>query len=95
MSRNLEMEFDSVKEDLSKLRSDISSLTSTLQDVASEKMRSKFSGAQEKFDIWSQRARETSRERLEDIADEIEDRPLTSLLVVFGIGVVIGRLLDR
>jgi ElaB/YqjD/DUF883 family membrane-anchored ribosome-binding protein len=89
------MEFDSVKEDLSKLRSDISSLTSTLQDVASEKMRSKFSGAQEKFDIWSQRARETSRERLEDIADEIEDRPLTSLLVVFGIGVVIGRLLDR
>jgi ElaB/YqjD/DUF883 family membrane-anchored ribosome-binding protein len=95
MARNLEHEFDAVKEDLGKLRSDITSLTDAFQSVASEKVRDKWNGAHEKFDPWTEKARYRGRESLEDLAEEIEERPLTSIFLAFGVGVLLGRLFDR
>ena len=95
MARNLETEFDTVKDDLSKLRTDISSLTEAFQSTATDRFRRQWTGAQDKFDKISNQARSQGREKLEDLAEEIEGRPLTSVFVAFGIGILLGRLLDR
>jgi ElaB/YqjD/DUF883 family membrane-anchored ribosome-binding protein len=95
MARNLESEFDTVREDLSKLRSDISSLTEAFQSTAKDRFSRQWSGAQDKFGKLSDKARTQSRETLEDLAEEIEGRPLTSVFIAFGVGILLGRLLDR
>jgi ElaB/YqjD/DUF883 family membrane-anchored ribosome-binding protein len=40
-------------------------------------------------------ARAQSRQALDDLTDSIEERPLASVLIAFGVGMLIGRLLDR
>jgi ElaB/YqjD/DUF883 family membrane-anchored ribosome-binding protein len=93
--RNIEIEFDTVREDLTKLRSDIAAIKNTLQEVATEKVRARVNEAQQKFDKWSETARYRSRASLENFASEVEDRPLTSIMVAFGAGVILGRIFDR
>ena len=95
MERDIEAEFGTVKEDLTKLKSDLTSIKDSVQAMATEKVRAKFNDAQQKFDQWTETARYRSRAGLENFAAEVEDRPLTSILVAFGIGVVLGRILDR
>jgi ElaB/YqjD/DUF883 family membrane-anchored ribosome-binding protein len=35
------------------------------------------------------------QQRLDELTEQIEERPLTSVLIAFGIGVLIGKLFDR
>ena len=93
--RNLEGEFDTLKEDFSKVRSDIASLKDSLQGYATETVRNKYNDGKQRLDKLTETARYKSRAQLEDLAAEIEDRPLTSILVAFGAGVILGRLFDR
>jgi ElaB/YqjD/DUF883 family membrane-anchored ribosome-binding protein len=93
-----ETSFDSdlsnVKSDLGKLRADIAALKDSFQSFASDTMRTKFNSAQETVDQWTEKARIRGRESLEDLAEEIEERPLTSIFLAFGLGVILGRLFD-
>ena len=95
MATEIDSNLDTVKDDLGKLKADLSSLTTAFQGFAAETVRTKWNGTQEKLDQWTERARSQSRESLEDLAEEIEDRPLTSILLAFGLGVLLGRLFDR
>jgi ElaB/YqjD/DUF883 family membrane-anchored ribosome-binding protein len=95
MGRNIEGEVDTFKEDIAKLRTDFASLKDAFQEIASERVRSTLSDAQQKIDEWTETARARSRNSLEDLAEEIEDRPLTSILAAFCAGVILGRLFDR
>ncbi len=95
MTRNIEGEVDTFKEDIAKLRNDIASLKDAFQEIATEKVRATLNDAQGKIDEWTETARTRSRNSLEDLAAEIEDRPLTSILAAFCAGIVLGRLFDR
>ncbi len=90
----IDADIDTVKNDLSKLRSDIASLKDSFQSFATDRVRSKFNSAQETVDEWTDKARTRSRESLEDLSEEIEERPLTSILLAFGVGVLLGRLFN-
>jgi ElaB/YqjD/DUF883 family membrane-anchored ribosome-binding protein len=49
-------------------------------------------------EMWDDATKETSRRGREGVAaleQQIEERPFISLLVAFGIGVVIGKLINR
>jgi ElaB/YqjD/DUF883 family membrane-anchored ribosome-binding protein len=86
-NRNLEEEFDTLKAGLDTLRKDISSLVSSFGDAATDEVKTR-----------GRRAREASRRGREGVAavkQEIEERPFISVLVAFGIGVVIGKLINR
>ncbi len=95
MTRNLEGEFDTLKDDFTKVRSDITALKDSVQGYATETVRAKFNDGKQRFDQLTESARYKSRAQLEDLAAEIEDRPLTSILVAFGAGVILGRLFYR
>ena len=94
-TRDLESEFDTVKDDLAKLRTDISKLSASLKDVTSETVHDQIEMIRDRLDRISDRAREEGREALGDLTDRIEDRPLTSVLIAFGVGVLMGRFFDR
>jgi ElaB/YqjD/DUF883 family membrane-anchored ribosome-binding protein len=40
-------------------------------------------------------AKDQGRQALDDLADRIEERPVSSVLIAFGVGVLLGRLFDR
>ena len=95
VTRNLDSEFDTVKDDLSKLRADISHLSSALKDTTSANVREQMEAIRTRIDKITGEARTHGRQSIDDIADHIEERPLASVLIAFGVGVLLGRLIDR
>ncbi len=94
-TRNLEGEFDTVKDDLTKLRADIATLSGALKDVTSETVHEQLETIRGRVDALSGEARARGRETLDELTGRIEERPLASVLVAFGAGLLIGRLLDK
>jgi len=94
-TRNLESEFDMVKEDLVKLREDIAKLSGALKDVTSETVHDRVNDLRGRIDSITGDAKQHGRQALEDLTNRIEERPLASVLVAFGVGLLFGRLLDR
>jgi ElaB/YqjD/DUF883 family membrane-anchored ribosome-binding protein len=105
-TRNLDQELDTLRADLGKIREDIAALTRTLSDAAAaeakaggarlnEAAHAAARTARERAQHFADSARTHSEEGLAALEDRIEQNPITSVLVAFGVGLVIGKLLDR
>lgn len=77
-------ELEKLKSDLATLRRDVASLTETLKERGTARARATAEGM-----------RDQATQAAQTVGHQIEDRPYTSVLTAFGIGLVIGRLLDR
>lgn len=93
--RSYSNEFDSVRDDLTKLSADIASLAQAIKDGAGDTAREQLALARERFDRLTEDAREHGQDTIDSLVEQIEERPLTSVLIAFGVGVILGRLLDR
>lgn len=98
---SVEEELDALKEDLARLRADIGDLAGVLKDLGVERaehirssvedeVRTRREALRRRLD--STRAR--GRKAVDDLEDQIEGHPLSSLLAAFGMGFIIGKLLD-
>jgi ElaB/YqjD/DUF883 family membrane-anchored ribosome-binding protein len=94
-SHDVEGEFGAVKDDLAKLRSDIANLSNALKELTSETVHERIDSLRGGIDRLTDDAKLQSREALDGLTDRIEERPLTSILVAFGVGLLLGRLFDR
>jgi ElaB/YqjD/DUF883 family membrane-anchored ribosome-binding protein len=105
-NRNLEEDFDTLKAGLDTLRKDIGSLVSSFGDTATDEVRTRGRRARAAVgrvtdragEMWDDATSEASRRGREGVAaleQRIEERPFISLLVAFGIGLVIGKLINR
>jgi ElaB/YqjD/DUF883 family membrane-anchored ribosome-binding protein len=88
---NVDEEVTKLRKDMDQLRSDIGALTNSIKELGVQKGRAAINRARrtgtslrEEADAWRAKA-----------DHEIEEHPLTSVLMSFGIGFVIGMLLDR
>jgi ElaB/YqjD/DUF883 family membrane-anchored ribosome-binding protein len=105
-NRNLEEELDALKADLDKLRKDISTLVSSFGDAATDAVETSGRRARAAAgpvtdragEVWDNATNEASRRGRAGVAaveQQIEERPFISVLVAFGIGLVIGNLINR
>ncbi|MDB5393834.1 MAG: hypothetical protein JWM91_1340 [Rhodospirillales bacterium] len=94
-SHDVEGDFGAVKDDLAKLRSDIANLSNALKELTSETVHERIDSLRGGIDRLTDDAKVQSREMLDDLTDRIEERPLASILIAFGAGILIGRLFDR
>jgi ElaB/YqjD/DUF883 family membrane-anchored ribosome-binding protein len=105
-NRNLEEELDVLRAGLDTLRKDISALVSSFGDAATDEVKTRGRRARAAVgrvtdragEVWDDAANEASRRGREGVAaveQQIEERPFISVLVAFGIGVVIGKLIHR
>ncbi|MEO3433449.1 hypothetical protein [Inquilinus sp. CAU 1745] len=101
-TRNLETEFDTFKADIDKLRLDISNLSKALGDTARSEVNTQAGRAKgaardaaDRLDEATLRARLKAREGATAIENQIEERPFTSVMVAFGIGLLLGKVMDR
>lgn len=98
----LEDEMAKIRADLSQLRDDVSQLTralgNSISDVARNqkaRVRSMVGDARAGAESLIDDLEERGRAGVAAVEHQIEERPLTSILVAFGVGVLIAKLMDR
>jgi ElaB/YqjD/DUF883 family membrane-anchored ribosome-binding protein len=102
-NRSLEEEFDALRDALEALRKDISSRfnsfgESTADEVMTRGRRARAAVGRAASEVWDQASNEAGRRGRKGAAaleQQIQERPFISILVAFGIGVVIGGLINR
>lgn len=80
----IDQELGALRDDLAALRGDLASLASAVGGAATV-------GGKEAYD----RLKEQAIGAAETVAHEVERRPIISLAVAFGLGFLLGKLLER
>jgi ElaB/YqjD/DUF883 family membrane-anchored ribosome-binding protein len=95
-------DIDTLKADLARARADIADLVSDLVSAGKAEgteARAKIEAAiHERLDRLGEgisAAQRAGRRKVEDLQDRIEDRPLTSVAVAFGVGLLLGNVFGR
>lgn len=99
-------EFSQVKQDLQQLREDLAKLTravtegqksniSSLRDEIRKESRQAFDQVKEKGNEALHRAKDAGDKAIHEVEHKIEERPFLSVLIMFLVGVLVGKLLDR
>lgn len=94
-STEVDKELDQLKSDVATLREDMATLIDTMKAAGMEQGREAYDRAYSRARQAGERVRERAGEAYGVVGREVEDRPLTSVLVAFGTGFVVGMLLDR
>lgn len=84
-------DIETLRKELDQLRSDVTALTRTLKDIASDQ----GSAAYESVRRSAQRAQEQAAQTAGAVGQEIGERPFTSVLSAFSLGLLIGMLFSR
>lgn len=82
---------NTVEDDLAALRADLKSLTATISGLAKDKS----DNVRAKLGETADKAIASGKQTTENIQDTVRDRPITSVAIAFGVGMLIAHLLDR
>jgi hypothetical protein len=81
--------------DLEQLKADIADLKNALGKLIDDVKRGATTGVGREAERLYSKLADTSERSASALAREVEERPLTALLIAFGIGFIGGRLLNR
>jgi|SRR5690554_642666 len=101
-NQGMDQELETLRGDLNTLRSDVRKLTEDLTraaqtgaSAASEEAQAELRRLRSDLDDLYHRARSKGQASLESVEEHVERNPLASLAVAFGVGLLLGKLLDR
>lgn len=105
-AKSAQEDYGRVKEDMQLLREDLAKLTkavadgqksniSGLRDEIRRESRDALKHARERGDEALTKARDAGSKAIHDVEHKIEDRPFLSVVIVFLVGLLVGKLLDR
>jgi len=84
-------DINKIKADLDALREDLAALSSSMSAAAANQGRE----ASERLHDTVAEGRERAQKMADDAGRHIEDNPWASVAIAFGLGVLIGKILDR
>lgn len=88
-------DLEDVDQTVADLKDDVAALVGELESSATDAMRRTLNRIENSVaDLYETVAEQSSR-GVEAIERQVDERPWTSLLVAFGLGLVIGRLASR
>ena len=82
---------EELKAEFERLREDVAKITDTLQRLSGEQVTKGRKRTRQAAD----RTRERVTQAVHSVEGEIQHYPLTSLATAFGVGFIVGKLLDR
>ena len=86
-----EAEMAAVRNDLAALREDLAAIARTAASVATEQKDRATEALRDK----AEELTEKGEEFVHHIGQEVEARPFAAVAIAFGLGFVVGKLLDR
>jgi len=84
-------ETDALKKDMEQLKRDLSTLSDSVKQSASQRAQAGVDSARGTYDDLKRQA----DRQAQDLGSEIEARPFASIFVAFGVGLVLGKLVGR
>jgi ElaB/YqjD/DUF883 family membrane-anchored ribosome-binding protein len=100
--RDLQKDLDAIKEDMTQLRSDLRELTQRLVEMGKDEVSNARNRVRSRARSLGQELRETLNDTgerglktVESVEQLMVERPVVSLLAAFGLGLIVGKLLDR
>ena len=84
-----------IQDELARIESEITSLGQSLGATASAEARSALSSIRERLDRIAGSASGMTRAGVDAVEETVEDNPLTSLAIAFGVGVAVALLIRR
>ena len=94
-SNSMDKEVNAIKKDLSKLRIDIGSLARTVEHRGLDQLGATKEAVVDHLASALDGVRERGKSAQETVKSGVQSRPLASLAVAFGVGILAGRLLLR
>lgn len=91
MSTPMEKDLHELKSEYASLKSDIAAMSETISNLANDGM----AAGRKRLNSAAKESRESARETVSAFEHEIEQRPITSLVIALGAGFVLGKLLSR
>ncbi|WP_370203255.1 DUF883 family protein [Alloalcanivorax venustensis] len=84
-------ETEALKKDMDQLRRDLGALTEAFKRNSQQRAQAGVEHARDQFD----QVRRQAEGQAEQVGSHIKERPFTSLLSAFGVGLLIGKLISR
>ena len=84
-----------IQDELARIESEIAALGQSLGSTASAEARSALSSIRERLDRIAGSASDMTRAGVDAVEETVEDNPLTSLAIAFGVGVAVALLIRR
>lgn len=98
---NVSEDFDDLKQDVARLRNDLSSTTRKLVDLgkdqsgaAKERAQLEASKLLNELNSAVEESKDKGKRALEAVEDKVTEKPFLSLLIVFIFGLFLGRIID-
>jgi len=99
VDKNVQDELQTLKDDVAKLRTDVSELVGLLKDLGADKVDEARGTVEEELRARREQLRESvgrakarGKKAADDIEEQITEHPLSSLLAAFGLGFIIAKL---
>lgn len=86
-----ERDYEQLRAEMEKLRADVSSLNKAVHEVVS----SWSADAKDAAKRSAAKVEAKAKESLDAVAHQVEERPITTLATAFGVGIVLGLILNR
>ena len=84
-------ETEALKKDMDQLRRDLGALTEAFKRNSQQRAQAGAEQARDQFD----QVRRQAEGQAEQVGSHIKERPFTSVLSAFGVGLLIGKLISR
>jgi len=101
-NRDYGSEIDAIKGDLNTLKDDVQKLVQSVGNdqwesgrEALERLQKTSEEARAEVNRLAREAGVRGREGISSVENQIEERPFTSVLAAFGVGILLGKLLHR
>lgn len=88
-------EYETLKEDLAKLRSDMEALLKTVAADQRQGAKEGVARAKAAGDAALGQARDKAKESIEAVEQNVQRHPFISLLAAFGVGMLLAQLIVR
>jgi len=98
-NNNVQEEMQVLKDDVTKLRSDIANLVEVLKQLGLQKAQETRGTLEDEFDVQREKlkarfnsARERGKGAVDELEEHVNEHPIGSLLTAFGIGFILAKL---
>lgn len=95
MDDTLKQEVEALRADLKKIKADLLGLTKTLSKVTASEAAEGLQGIKQKSDQMEAKLRQAAGEAKTTLEEQVREKPLGTLLLAFGIGLLFGKVAGR
>ncbi|MEX2480988.1 MAG: hypothetical protein WD928_09020 [Gammaproteobacteria bacterium] len=88
---DLNKDVEQLKKDLAALREDIGTLTNTIKSEGTRQAKAAYGRARQQGD----NLRQKGEDAVDSIAHTIDEKPMTSVLTSFGVGLLLGMMVNQ